>query len=215
MPDALMYCEWTRDQSDTGIGYSGRGDVTGCSRRGGLSGSRGRRWRDTSKRRWQQHPQSERQSRPPRWSSVGWITLVCLVLSWISPAAAVLLDFENCLDKAVLDSDPLRLQYVPLDVAVRSNLSDPLRPLNVTIYGNVSGTIDGSSDYPSMYDPSWNNTNSTTGKIVNLSTSNNIYTTLLTTFNVLSFTPWSTPSQFCNSVIQGECPLGPVFYYNR
>ncbi|KAJ5580279.1 uncharacterized protein N7459_006264 [Penicillium hispanicum] len=209
MPDALMCSESTRDLPDLGIGDAGYRDAPKCSRRGYLSGSQGRRWRDTSKRRWHQQ-----QPRPSRWSSVWWVALFCLVLSWASPAAAVLLDFDNCLDKAVLDSDPVQLQYVPLDVAVHFNLSDSLHPLNVTVYGNVSGTADGSSNYPSMYDPSWNNTNSTTGKIVDVSTANNMYTTLIPTFNVLSFVPWSNSSQFCESVIQGECPLGPVFNYN-
>ena len=204
-----MYSDSTRSSPDAGTGSGGSGDARGCSRHEGLSASQGRRWRDTSKRRRQQQL-----SWTLRTNLTWWLTMLCLLSLSISPTVAVLLNFDNCLDKAILDSDPLQLQYVPLDVAVRFNLSDPLYPLNVTVYGNVSGTADGSSNYPSMYDPSWNNTNSTTGKIVNLDTSNNMYTTLLTSFNVLSYVPWHEPSQFCNSVIQGECPLGPVFYYN-
>jgi hypothetical protein len=142
-----------------------------------------------------------------------WIALVC-VLSWAAPAAAVLLNFDNCLSKTTLESVPLQLQYVPLDVAVRFNLSDPLYPLNVTVYGNVSGTADRRSNYPSMDDPSWSNPNVTVGKIVDLSTSNNKYSTLLTSFDVLSYAAFTDPSRFCDAVTQGECPLGPVFNYN-
>lgn len=140
-----------------------------------------------------------------------WIALVCLL--WTAPAAAVLLDFENCLSKTVLDSNPAQLQYVPLDVAVRYNLSDPLHPLNVTVYGNVTGTADG-TDYPSWNSSSWGNPNDTVGKILDLSPSNNKYSTLLTSFDVLSFSAFSNASRFCESVTQGDCPLGPVFNYN-
>ncbi|KAJ5144611.1 hypothetical protein N7448_002003 [Penicillium atrosanguineum] len=141
-----------------------------------------------------------------------WIALVCLL--WTAPAAAVRLEFDNCLSKSILDSNPAQLQYVPLDVAVRYNLSDPLHPLNVTVYGNVTGTADRTSDYPSWNSSSWSNPNDTLGKIVDLSSSNNKYSTLLTSLDVLSFSAYSNASRFCDSVTQGECPLGPVFNYN-
>lgn len=164
----------------------------------GPSVSQDRRWRASTRR---------------RWTFGWWIALVCL-LSWAAPAAAVLLNFDNCLGKANLDSDSLPLQYVPLDVAVTFNLSDPLHPLNVTVYGNVSGTADRQSNYPSMDSPSWSDPNVTVGKIVDLSSTNNKYSTLLTSFDVLNFAAYSNPSRFCESVTQGDCPLGPVFNYN-
>jgi hypothetical protein len=141
------------------------------------------------------------------------MALVCLVLSWASPAAAALLSFDNCLSETILDSNPLQLQFIPLNVSVHFNFTDPLHPLNVTVYGNVSGTADG-SQAPSSTDPSWSNSSSTVGKIVDVSATNNKYSTLLTSFDVLSFTPWNNASQFCQQVTQGECPLGPVFNYN-
>ncbi|KAJ5109647.1 hypothetical protein N7532_002292 [Penicillium argentinense] len=147
-------------------------------------------------------------------SGVWWMALLCLVMTWISPAAAALLDFDNCLDKSILESYPLQLQFVPLDVGVTFDLSDPLHPLNVTVYGNVSGTADGSSYNYDPNDPQWTNSSSTYGKIVDLSKSNNKYSTLLTAFDVLSYTPWSNPSRFCSSLTQGDCPLGPVFNGN-
>jgi len=168
------------------------------------------------------HPSSTKRLRGPlvsqdrRWRRLTlgwWIALVC-VLSWVAPAAAVQLNFDNCLSKTTLDSDPLQLQYVPLNVAVTFNLTDPLCPLNVTVYGNVSGTADRRTNYPSMDSPSWSDPNVTVGKIVDLSSSNNKYTTLLTSFDVLNFAAFSNPSRFCDSVTQGGCPLGPVFNYN-
>lgn len=163
-----------------------------------------RRWRDTSKRRRQ----------GCSWSLGWWSALVCTVLLWASPAAAALLEFENCLSESIRGSDPLQLQYVPLDVAITFNLTDPLHPLNITIYGNVSGTADRRTNYPSISDPSWKDPNSTVGKIVDLSSENYKYSTLLTSFDILSFTPYKNPSRFCDSLTQGECPLGPVFDYN-
>lgn len=141
------------------------------------------------------------------------MVLVCMVLL-ASPARAVLLDFDNCISQTILESQPLQLQYVPLDVAVKFDLSDPLHPLNVTVYGNVSGTADRRSDYPPMDDPSWSNPNSTVGKIVDLDTANNKWSTLLTSFNVLNFAAYTDASRFCQSLTQGGCPLGPVFDYN-
>ncbi|OJJ34449.1 hypothetical protein ASPWEDRAFT_52669 [Aspergillus wentii DTO 134E9] len=141
-----------------------------------------------------------------------WMIIV-VFMSLVSSTYAVLVDFDNCLGESVIHSDPLQLQFVPLDVAVTFDLEDPLRPLNITVYGNVSGTDDGSS-YPSPSDSKWSNASYTAGKIQDLDRDNNKYSTLLTDVDVLTFTPYSEPSRFCTSLSQGECPLGPVFYAN-
>jgi hypothetical protein len=146
--------------------------------------------------------------------SFWWITLLCL-FAFISPTTAALIDFNNCLPTSILKSDPLQLQFIPLDVSATYNLSDPLHPLNVTIYGNVSGTTDGSTYSYSPSDPRWTNSSSTYGKIWDLGTTTNKYTTLLTDFDVLSYVPWHNGTPFCSTVNQGECPLGPVFNANR
>lgn len=155
-------------------------------------------WRDNAK-----HP----------WSSVWWLVLVCSV-TLISPTAAALLDFDNCLSKSLLDSVPLQLQFVPTNVSVTFNPLDALNPLNVTVYGNVSGTASRTEDYPLPDSPEWNNPNWTDGKIVDLNKSNYKYSTLLTEFDVLSYTPFNEPSRFHDSVTQGTFPLAPVFNYN-
>lgn len=163
----------------------------------------GPRWRDATRTR----------RTSPSGSSSWWILLVCLLLCWISPASAALLEFSNCLSKDSLDSNPLTLQYVPLDVGVWFNQTNPLQPLNITIYGNVSGTTDG-AEAPPIDSPKWSNDNETVGKIVDLDTENNILTTLSVDFDVLTFVPWNHDFAFCDMVTQGHCPLAPVFHGN-
>jgi hypothetical protein len=135
-------------------------------------------------------------------------------LAFLSSAHAALLEFDNCLAKTIVDSNPQQLQFVPLNVSVNFDLSDPLYPLDVTVYGNVTGTADRSSDYPAPSDPQWNDSNSTIGKIEDLDVANNNLSTLIASIQVVSFTPYSEASRFCDSVTQGDCPLGPVFYAN-
>ena len=214
MPKTHRMChDSTRIEREAEVAGLPGPDATKCARHSGLSVPQGRRWRDTGKRR--RARASGRASR--RWSSSSslawWMALICLVISWASPAAAALLNFDNCLSQTVLESSPPQLQYIPLNVSVHFNLTDSLHPLNVMVYGNVSGTADG-SPAPPWTDPSWSNKSSTVGKIVDVSASNNKYTTLVTPFDVLSFEPYYNASPFCQSVVQGECPLGPVFNYN-
>lgn len=139
--------------------------------------------------------------------------MVMLVML-VSPTYAALVNFDNCLPAPTIASNPQKLQFVPLDVSVKFDLTNSLHNLNITVYGNVSGTADQSSSYPSPDDPQWTNRNATVGKIVDLDTSNNKYSTLITTVDVVSFSPYSGPTRFCDSIIQGDCPLGPVFYAN-
>lgn len=129
-------------------------------------------------------------------------------------ASAVFVEFDNCLEESIIRSN--QLQFVPMNVSVSFDPDNDPHPLNITVYGNVSGIApqDQSSPYPAPDDPQWTNTSDTVGKIEDLSKSNNKYSTLFSKFDVLSFTPYNEASRFCNSVIQGECPLGPVFYAN-
>ncbi|KAH8429109.1 uncharacterized protein LDX57_006779 [Aspergillus melleus] len=165
---------------------------------------------------WSQSLRPPRRRRPASMGrGVAWMwMLVVMVSVLVTSTGAVLLDFENCLGKSVIESSPLQLQFVPLDVAVHFDLVNPLHALNMTVYGNVSGTADRRASYPSADDPQWTNPNETVGKILDLDTTNNKYSTLLTAVNVVSFSPYSDASRFCNSVIQGDCPLTPVFNAN-
>ena len=147
------------------------------------------------------------------WVGSAGLMLIVLLISWIPPTYAALLSFENCLDAAVIESNPLQLQFVPLDVSVVFDLENSLHPLNISVYGNVSGTANGES-YPAPDDPQWSNPNDTVGKIVDVDISNDRRSTLLPSVDVLSFSPYHEPSAFCDSIFQGACPLGPVFYVN-
>lgn len=139
--------------------------------------------------------------------------LLLFLISLVSPVAGALVKFQNCLEKTIIDSNPLQLQFVPLNTSVVYDTTSTLHTLNVTVYGNVSGLTTDEA-YPAPDDPQWSNPNDTLGKIIDLSQSNNKYTTLFTKLNVLSFTPYDNASRFCTSVTQGQCPLGPVFYAN-
>ncbi|KAL4783448.1 hypothetical protein BJX76DRAFT_257319 [Aspergillus varians] len=172
---------------------------------GGRSTQQHRKWRDTF--RW----------RPRRYTStggrIGWVVMILMV--FMSSAYAVSMEFENCLDASVIDSTPQQLQFVPLDVSVTLNMTNSLYPFDVVVYGNVTGTANQSANYPAPNDPQWNDNNATFGKIVDLDVQNKYYSTLIASIKVASFTPYSEPFRFCDSLTQGDCPLGPVFNVNE
>ncbi|KAL1297955.1 hypothetical protein AAFC00_006465 [Neodothiora populina] len=136
-----------------------------------------------------------------------WMMLMLLLES----ATAVFINFDNCLDPNIIISNPLQLQFIPLYVDARFDESAPNHNLNITVYGNVSGqAVVG--NYPPATDPSWTNPNDTFGKILDVSPSNNHFSTLFQDFNVLTYSAYdANASQFCQSVVGGECPLAPSF----
>ncbi|KAL2812161.1 hypothetical protein BJX63DRAFT_397159 [Aspergillus granulosus] len=163
-------------------------------------------------RKW--HNSFRRRPRKQMFFGNGIAWTLVMLLAFLSSTYAALLEFENCLATTIINSNPQQLQFVPLNVSVSFNLSDPLYPLDVIVYGNVTGTADRRADYPSPSDPQWQDSNVTVGKIEDLDVANNNYSTLISSVQVVSFTPYSEASRFCDSVIQGGCPLGPVFYAN-
>lgn len=147
-----------------------------------------------------------------RNSPVVLVLLLSLLFTSIAEAAYV--EFHNCLDKSIVNSNPRLLQFSPLNVSAIFNTTSTFHNLNVTVYGNVSGQATAQA-YPAPDDPSWSNPNDTFGKIPDVSESNNKYTTLFAEYNFLSYTPWdASPSRFCESVVHGECPLAPAFFVN-
>ena len=152
-----------------------------------------------------------RQYRP--WILHHNMLLLLLLMTLLSPARAVKVAFENCLDKSILDSDPPQLQFVPLDVTVIFDVNDTLHPLNITVYGNVSGTADR-TPAPAPGDPNWSNPNSSVGKIVDLDVANNKYSTAQTNIEMLTFTSYNQAFRFCETLKRGSCPLGPLFDVN-
>lgn len=127
---------------------------------------------------------------------------------------AAFIKFENCLDESVINSNPVQLQFKPLYFWAALESLTEAKNLNITVYGNVTGMATREL-YPAPDDPLWSNPNITTGKIPELDVANNKLTTLLAGFDVLSFTPYiAPPSRFCDHMVQGECPVAPVFTSN-
>lgn len=101
-------------------------------------------------------------SSPMAWTSkiAVWLGILQVLCLLAQPATAVFVQFENCLDPNIINSNPKQLQLTPMYVDVRFNTSQPSHNLNTTIYGNVSGqAVTGT--YPSADDPSWKNANDT------------------------------------------------------
>lgn len=145
------------------------------------------------------------------------VIFALLLLSSLPLADAALVPFKNCLDDSIVNSDPRRLQFVPLHLSasVRPLPDSHKRNLTITVFGNVTG-LANPGPYPPPDDPQWSDPHATVGKIVDVDEANAKFTTLFARLNLLSFTPYSRPpSAFCSSVTQGECPLGPVFNVNE
>lgn len=142
------------------------------------------------------------------------LSTLLLASTAVSSVNAAFVPFKNCLDDSIVHSDPLQLQFVPLLVSASIDPSSDSRSLDVTVYGNVSG-LASQQPYPPPDDPAWEDRNKSIGKIVGVDKDNNKYSTLFAKLNVLSFTPYiADPAKFCDSVTQGDCPLGPVFNVN-
>nr|POE68831.1 putative membrane protein [Quercus suber] len=138
------------------------------------------------------------------------LAVLQILVSQPSLVSAVFINFDNCLPESTIQSDPLRLQFTPLYFDAKFDTANPSHNLDITIYGNVSGQqVTGT--YPSPDDPQWDDPSVTFGKIAN--TTGNI-TTLLTNFKVLNYETWDAADVFCNTLVNGTCPLGPYFTQN-
>ncbi|KAK5165879.1 uncharacterized protein LTR77_008802 [Saxophila tyrrhenica] len=129
-----------------------------------------------------------------------------------SLVSGAFIPFENCLPDSTLNSDPLLLQWVPQYVDVRFDTESP-NNLNVTLYGNVTGQqVEG--QYPPPSDPQWDMPNNTFGKISDEGSARKL-STLLAGFEVLTYDAYEAKgSRFCDHIINGSCPLGPLFSAN-
>ena len=123
-----------------------------------------------------------------------------------SPAAAVFINFENCLSPNIIKSNPQQLQFVPLYVWATLNSTSDSYGLNVTVYGNVAG------------EQRYTNPNDTVTEITDVGgvPPDQKFTTFTTQFNVLDYTPYNPPAErFCNSSALTPCPFVPVNVTNE
>lgn len=143
-----------------------------------------------------------------------WMTL-CLIflLSFITSTEAAFINFDNCMEPSILD-DPSQLQFVPLFFSVVYDPGVGPNPLNITVYGNITGVASGDTE-PAPGSPEWDDPKSTAGKIVDVinNDGNLTFTTLFTALDLLSYSPYDEPTEFCPSV-NGGCPMAPVFHAN-
>lgn len=144
------------------------------------------------------------------------LVVLSLLFLLCDTAGAAFIHFENCLSSNTQNSrNPRLLQFEPFRFWAAFDRSGSTHSLNVTTYGNVTGSATNET-YPSWNDPSWDKDNETLGKILDLSPSNNKYSTFFATFRVLSYTQYEAPpSRFCNSTLGEQCPLVPAFNVSR
>ncbi|KAL9030437.1 MAG: hypothetical protein Q9196_001442 [Gyalolechia fulgens] len=145
--------------------------------------------------------------------NVASLALLAL-LTFVPTSGAVYIDFDNCLSPNIIHSasqpQPL-LQFTPLHVWASFNDSAPSHTLNITVYGNISGTATNETR-PAWNDPQWQNDSKTLGKIIDEDESNNHWSTFFARFNVMDYTAYNAPpSRFCNNTIHQQCPLIPAF----
>ena len=65
---------------------------------------------------------------------------IFLMALFAIPVSAVFIEFDNCLSDAVQDDSPLQLQFVALFLDAKFNTTDPNNGLQVTVWGNVTGS---------------------------------------------------------------------------
>ncbi|KAH8675519.1 hypothetical protein BX600DRAFT_371799, partial [Xylariales sp. PMI_506] len=134
-------------------------------------------------------------------------------------AAAVLLPFENCLpDNYIYTNQPAgeaQLQWIPLHLDAVFDLDDGNHNLRVTVWGNVTGKI-GNGTLPAWNNATaWDDPNEVDGKISNRGDSSGLATTLHSKVDVATYEPYIANVNFCDNLVNGSCPLGPVFNASR
>lgn len=150
-------------------------------------------------------------------SSAAYLLLLAVLLNClISPASAVFIKFQNCLSQDYQNGNSL--QFAPLYVDAIFNATDPSHNLNVTVWGNVTGSLPPVILPPGSNTSYWDNANNTDGKIVDVDDPSGVNkkTSLFRKVTVLTYQPYQSPVvDFCENLINGTCPLGPVFPANE
>lgn len=209
---------WPRTSRDGVLSIEREGRLYGSDFVGEM-GSQEVGWRKRSRRRQEQERPSfvigtdstfhtRRRSLTRLTRILAFICAVVICISSLPRADAALIHFTNCLSPQKSNSKDL--QFRPLYVDARYDDQNSRHTLNVTVYGNVTGTTNIGADYP---DPANWNTSDPTFNIIDAPEN---YTTLFAQVDVLSYSAWHpSPLRFCNYTLDGECPWGPLFDVSR
>ncbi|KAI1806449.1 hypothetical protein F4811DRAFT_511073 [Daldinia bambusicola] len=166
-------------------------------------------------------PTSTPTIRNSRISSLSRVIVGSLVAStWIRTASAVNVTFDNCLDSNYIYSnqpaEQVQLQWVPLYADAKFDTQNPNHNLIVTVWGNVTGRV-GIDTLPPWNSTLWNEPDQVlNGKIQNepepnLPAAQRKVTTLYYKVGVATYEPYHNTVNFCSNIMNGSCPLGPVF----
>lgn len=143
--------------------------------------------------------------------------------TWVGTATAIGVPFENCLPSNYIftnqPDDQAQLQWVPVFVDAVFDTENPSHNLQVTVWGNVTGRV-GTDPLPPWDSQNWTDPDQVlNGKILNepdptAPADQRKVTTLHTKVDVLTYEPFIWNSNFCDNILNGSCPLGPVFNFD-
>jgi hypothetical protein len=157
-------------------------------------------------------------SRRRRFHTPSYLPLLTVLLGAV-PTSAVFVKFENCLSEGVQTNSPLQLQFVPMFMDAKFNTTNPENALQVTVWGNVTGSgTDQLVVLPPLNDPYWDSNQANLGGKIqdepDPTAASPKLTTLTNKVNVLTYEPWSQAVDFCAQLINVTCPLAPRFFAN-
>lgn len=147
------------------------------------------------------------------------VTFLALCLgALLTSSNAAFIEFDNCLSSAFLANSPPLVQWVPLLFDARFTDTGATRPMNITLYGNVTGQ-QTTMAYPPPNASIWSNSSERYGKITRTNADGTGLTAQDTKFTFLDYVAYTAPRiAFCDenqTFVNGDaCPLGPLFYKN-
>lgn len=132
------------------------------------------------------------------------LAVVLSVLLMAVPAAATRIQYDNCLDESYFTSN--KLQWVPMAASASIVSTSNGSTLTYQVWGNVTGWQNGNppDHFPENY---WRNVSETNGKIADADKKATVYSRL----DTLSYRPYNQGFAFCDILVNGSCPQGPVF----
>lgn len=133
------------------------------------------------------------------------VGLIQLLLTIVNPSSAALINVQNCLRPEIINNKDT-LQFTPLVANAVFNATDSSHNLNVTVYGNITGSLRSNPIWP-------NDTDKNDKEIPDIFPGNRgLVTALKTNFQILAYPlpENSDRKPFCNSTLNGQCPLAPA-----